>query len=74
MPNPIDETLAHPGATTLDECLRRAPTLITDADLDAIIAASRSERAQFQIKAEQREARRDGVEETDEAGVVADQG
>jgi len=70
--NPIDETLAVPGATTLDECLRRAPTLLTDADLDAIISASRAERAQFQVKAEARDARRDGVEETDAVAGEAD--
>lgn len=55
MGNPIDETLAHEGATTLDECLKRAPSLITDADLDAIIAASRAERAQFEIKSRRKD-------------------
>lgn len=74
MTNPIDETLAHPGATTLDECLKRMPSLITDNDLDAIIAASRAERASFMLKAQQKE---DG--DGEEAGTVgrlpdADQG
>jgi len=60
--NPIDETLAHPGATTLDECLRRDPTNIPDADLDAIIAYSREERVRFNLKAQQKEDKKDGVD------------
>ena len=75
MKNPIDETLETPGATTLDECLKRAPSLITDADLDAIIAHSRAERARFAMKAEAKEARDEGIEpDTGEAGLPADQG
>lgn len=60
--NPIDETLAVPGATTLDECLKRAPVQITDADLDVIIAHMREERVRFQLKTDRREAKKDGVE------------
>lgn len=75
MTNPIDETLSHPGATTLDECLRRAPRSLTEGDLDHMITILRAERTQFQVKAERRDAKRQGVEddgENNEAGVPAE--
>lgn len=59
--NPIDETLAIAGATVLDECLKRAPSSISDADLDAIIAHSREERARFALAKDKKEAKKDGV-------------
>jgi len=61
--NPIDQTLTVPGATTLDEVLRRAPGTVTDADLDIIIAHSREERTRFQIKGEERADREEGIED-----------
>ncbi len=43
----IDEAGKHP---TLDEVLARDPNYVTDADLEAIIAHSRQERAMFEAK------------------------
>lgn len=63
--NPIDETLAHPGATLLDECLRRDPANIPDADLDAIIAYSREERTRFALKTQYKEDKKDGFDGTE---------
>ncbi len=68
--NPIDVTLATPGAVTLDECLRRAPKSLTSRDLKHMITILRAERVAFEIKASQRDAKREGIED-DEAGETS---
>lgn len=49
----------------MDECLRRDPANITDADLDAIIAYSREERTRFNLKVIAKEDKKDGVDGTE---------
>ncbi len=64
--NPIDAALADPASVTLDECLRRAPSLLKPSDLKHMITILRAERASFAVKAEKAAAKRDGVEDVEE--------
>lgn len=65
-PNPLDEVVNTEGATSLDRVLATAPSLITDADLDAVIGRMREQRTQFIQLEAKKQARREGVEDPPE--------
>lgn len=53
-----DRLLALPGEPTLDEVIRRLPTRLTDAELDAVIEHDRMERAAWLTKEEKKAAKK----------------
>ena len=48
-----------PGEPTLDSVIARHPVKISDAELDAVIAHMRAERAEWLTKEQKREARKE---------------
>ncbi len=63
MTNPIDMTITTPGALTLDECLRRAPSTLGKIDIKHMVEILRADRVRFADKAEKRKAKAEGIED-----------
>lgn len=65
-PNPLDEVVQDPQATSLDRVLATAPSLVTDSDLDAVIGRMREQRTQFIQLEAKKQAKKEGVEDGSE--------
>lgn len=61
--NPLDEVVNSPGATDLDRVLARAPSLVSDKDLDAVIAGMRERRGLFIAAEQKKQEKKEGVED-----------
>ena len=72
--NPLDEVVSAPGATSLDRVMATAPSLVTDADLDAVIGRMREQRTQFIQLEQKKQAKKEGHDDESGPGMAADPG
>lgn len=69
MSNPLDEIVDDARNLSLNDALTKAPSLITDADIDAAIARARADRAMF-IREDRTRERKPKLQ----TGEIADDG
>lgn len=64
--NPLDEVTADEDAVTVDRVMSKSPHVLTDEDLTDLVEAMRRSRARFIAAEAKKEAKREGIENTED--------
>lgn len=76
MASPTEKAIKDADQLTLDRVLSKAPSLITDGDLDALVVGLRNQRSQFIAadakKAEKKEGLEDANDGTEDTELLAE--
>lgn len=71
--SPIEQASERHDQLTLDRVLQKAPSLITDGDLEDLVVALRNQRARFIAADAKKAEKREGIEDGNEGnGGYAD--